>query len=140
MNLKKMLPETAGELVGFVPFRPGQQQISSGIALIVTKSYIRLTDEAMGSLGTPEYLVAFMDYIGQRLMMMEVDKNDENSIRIGCLAKTSRRCVISADSLRKEILKLAGKGEKDSAVFQGHKTGTKQPAIIFSLVPAKGES
>ena len=132
MMTKMVMPQAADELVGFVPFRPGTHRVE-GIMLIVAKTYIRLSDEAMHELGDPEYAVVFFDRIGKRMMVTPADGNTRNIIRISPMAKTEKRCILTAEGLRKELRSVVGEDVRLLKFFPGKKAKSEATALIFDL-------
>ena len=133
---KVNLPAPSDELAGFVVFRPGLHR-TDDIAITVRKTYVRLSDRAMIELGNPDHVTVLIDYNRKRLMVMPSEAKNENTIKVGLIAKTQKRCILSAEGLRKEILMVTGDEDPFMKCFPGHKAQTKTTALIFDLAEEK---
>ncbi len=121
------------ELEGFEVFEPGLTRGEYWIGLIVSGSTIRLTVGTLDVLKDPEYIVAFFDRKGKRMMIIPGKKDTPNCIKIGKANKTTRSSYINCQSLNDEIRRVAGIEEKGIFTVFGHKAESMRPTLIFDL-------
>ena len=123
----------SNELEGFEVFEPGLSRGEFWVGLIVSGSSIRLTQGSMDILKNPEFVVAFFDRKGKRMMIVPGRKDTPNCIKIGKSNKTVRSSYITCKSLNDEIRRVAGVEEKVSFTVFGHKAESMRPTLIFDL-------
>ena len=127
-----VMPSQSAELMGFVPYNPNQRTGLRGITLIICKSYMRLSGEAMLALGMPEKIIIFLDYNGKRLMIQPAEKDEKNALTVSMMAKSKQRCCLYIRGLKDEIRLITGKHGFETGELPGHLVAkAKTPSVIF---------
>ncbi len=122
----------ANVLDGFEVFEPGMSRGELWIGLVISGN-IRMTQGCTDVLRDPEYVVAFFDRKGKRLMLVPGKKDTPNCIRVGKQNDTNKSKYINCRSLNDEIRRVAGIAEKPIFTVFGQKVDVVRPTLVFDL-------
>ncbi len=134
--VKMVMPKEVDELVGFVPFVPGLSAKET-IAVSFAANYTRISQPALNVIGAPEYVVIFLDYQTQRMMVCPAKKSTPNTFKLKQMGKTNRRNLIMARALASEVARLTERETVIGLSCVGHKAESAQPSLIFDFADLK---
>ncbi len=130
---ENVTPDPISELDGFEVFRirRAYKRDENVCQIIINKNSIRLTKRCLDLLKHPEYIVAFFDSRGKRLMIVPGTKNTVNALSISGKSYGNTH----SKQFFAEVRKQAGIDQNSSARHRalGHQVKTVSPTLIFDL-------
>ena len=130
---ENVTPDPISELKGFEVFRicRAYKQDENVCQIIINKNDVRLTKRCLDLLKHPEYIVAFFDSRGKRLMIVPGTKNTVNALSISGKSYGN----IHSKQFFAEVRKQAGIQQDGSFRYRalGHQVNTVSPTLIFDL-------
>lgn len=123
---------TNNDLQGFEIFIPTPFATISQITMTISKTGCRLSKAALSHIKYPEYVIAFFDKAGQRLMITAADKRNQNILRLSKQAKCPNTITMKCFLAELETV-CSMKFEGNLYIVYGYRAKTTQPSLIFNL-------
>lgn len=127
---------TNNDLQGFEVFIPTPFATISQITMTISKTGCRLSKAALSIIKYPEFVNAFFDKAGQRLMITAADKRNQNIIKLSKQAKCPNTITMKCFLTELETI-CNKKFEGNLFTVAGYRAKTTQPSLIFNLAELK---